>query len=355
MRRNLCRALVLLLPLSTFASPQANSPSQSAAPAPAPRGSDRQITLDVRVTDKSGAPIQGLQQQDFTLLDNNHPQSIASFAAVETAAPTNPPVEVLVAIDAINVPFVTVGFERSQIRSFLVQNGGELAHPLSLLAFSSDGTKVVKDASTDGNAIAAAYDQFQTGLRDITRSQGVYGAQDRFNLSLSSFHSMVSTVAAVPGRKLLIWISAGWPLLSGPRIELSPQTYQQLFDAIVATSSELIQNRVTVYSVDPLGMADSADSQYYTEFVKGVTSPSHTQPGNLALQVLAVQSGGRVINDTNDLSAAIANCVADANSYYALSFNTAPSEHPNEYHSLAVKIDKPGATARTRTGYYAQP
>jgi VWFA-related protein len=349
MRRNFCRFLIFLLPLSTFAS------SQSTSPVPAPRGPDRQITLDVRVTDKSGAPIQGLQQSDFTLLDNNHPASIASFAAVGTATPDNPPVEVLVVIDAINIPFVTVGSERSQVRSFLVQNGGELLHPLSLLAFSSDGTKVVESASTDGNAIAAAYDQFETGLRDITRSQGIYGAQDRFNLSLSSFHSMVSSVAAVPGRKLLIWISAGWPLLSGPRIELSPQTYQQLFNTIVATSALLIQNRVTVYSVDPLGMADSGTSQYYTEFVKGATSPSHTQPGNLALQVLAVQSGGRVINGTNDLADGIASCIADVNSYYVLSFNSVPSEHPNEYHSLAVKIDKPGAIARTRAGYYAQP
>ena len=27
----------------------------------------------------------------------------------------------------------------------------------------------------------------------------------------------------------------------------------------------------------------------------------------------------------------------------------------DEYHTLEVKVDKPGLTARTRTGYYAQP
>jgi hypothetical protein len=28
---------------------------------------------------------------------------------------------------------------------------------------------------------------------------------------------------------------------------------------------------------------------------------------------------------------------------------------PNEYHALEIKLGKPGLTARTRTGYYAQP
>jgi hypothetical protein len=27
----------------------------------------------------------------------------------------------------------------------------------------------------------------------------------------------------------------------------------------------------------------------------------------------------------------------------------------NEYHSLEVKVARPGMTVRTRTGYYAQP
>ena len=50
----------------------------------------------------------------------------------------------------------------------------------------------------------------------------------------------------------------------------------------------------------------------------------------------------------------IAGCVADAKAYYTLSFAAAAADHPNEYHNLQIKIDKPGLTARTRTGYYAQ-
>jgi hypothetical protein len=43
------------------------------------------IYLDVVVTPTSGPPVSGLHQQDFTLLDNNVPQVITSFEAVDGA------------------------------------------------------------------------------------------------------------------------------------------------------------------------------------------------------------------------------------------------------------------------------
>ena len=112
---------------------------------------------------------------------------------------------------------------------------------------------------------------------------------------------------------------------------------------------------LTIYSVDPLGLGDFRRAVYYEEFLKGVSSPSHSMPGNLGLPVLAVQTGGRVLNLTNDITTAVAECVADANSFYVLSFDSPRADKPNEYHSLAITVDKPGITARTRTGYYAQP
>jgi len=77
--------------------------------------------------------------------------------------------------------------------------------------------------------------------------------------------------------------------------------------------------------------------------------------GDLALQVLAAQSGGRVFNSNNDVAGEIATCDADAGAFYVLTFDGLPGDGPNEYHTLAIKIDKPGLTARTRAGYYAQP
>ncbi len=355
--------LFFLLLLPVIAVSGQNTPPPQLKPRPAapevtphPVPSRAQISLNVQVTDKSGAAIRGLQKQDFTLLDDEQPLNILSFDAVDGAAPAAADVEIVLVVDAVNATFQAVTYERNEIRKFLLQNGGKLAHPVSLIIFSDAGTKVQDSSSRDGNALAALYDQYQTGLRSINRSQGFYGATERFDMSLKAITSLAAYEGTRPGRKLMIWISPGWPLLSGPNIELTNKEAQQLFSSIVAASDTLRKADLTVYSVDPLGLADfGTRTSFYQEFVKGVASSKRAVYGDLGLQVLAVQSGGRVLNTTNDLMTAIANCAGDADAFYVLSFEPPPADHADEYHSLRVTVDKPGATARTRTGYYAQP
>lgn len=342
---------------------------QSAAPASARASSaaatslaqaDRHLSLDVVVTDKSGKPVPGLQQQDFTLLDDKQPQKIFSFretdlATDETGNAANAAVQVILLVDAVNTSFHNVSYERQQIEKFLQQDGGRLPLPTSLFVMTDayQGQTVV---TRDGNALVDALNSNQSGLRTIGRSQGFYGAQERIQISLNTLEKFAAHLSTEPGRKLLIWISPGWPLLSSPGIELSVKDEQWLFRNVVNLSTELREAGVTLYSVDPVGVEDagSARSFFYESFLKGVKSANSVQNGNLALQVLAVQSGGRVLNSVNDIAKSLATCAADAKVFYTLSFDSPPADHPDEYHSLQIKIVKPGLTARTRTGYYAQ-
>ncbi len=89
--------------------------------------------------------------------------------------------------------------------------------------------------------------------------------------------------------------------------------------------------------------------------MKGVPSAKSVSPPDLSLQVLATQTGGRVLVNGNDIANQLQSCVDDASAFYVLSFQGATAEQPDQYHAIELKIDKPGLTARTRTGYYAQP
>ncbi len=355
--------VVLVVSLSVASAQNAPTPQlQPRPPEPATQpasGIDRQITLDVQVRDKSGAPVRGLQKQDFTILDDKQPKNILSFQAVDngTGMTADPPVEAVLVVDAVNTSFQAVTFERTELKKFLLQNDGKLAVPASLVIFTDAGPKIQNGSSRDGKALAALYEQYQTGLRFIGRSQGFYGATERFDMSLKTLSQLVGYEGSRPGRKLIIWFSPGWPLLSGPNIELTNKDEQHFFDSIVTTSGAMRQARITLYAIDPLGMTDAGGFRtfYYKEFVKGVSSYKRAQPGNLALQVLAVQSGGLVLNSTNDLAASIADCTSDAEAYYVVTLDSARADHANESHALGVTVDKPGVTARTRTGYYAQP
>ena len=319
----------------------------------------RNMTLDVVVTDKAGKPVGGLEQRDFTLLDNKQTQKIVSFQAVAGgAAAADQPVEVIVLVDAVNTEFTNVSIARKEIERFLQRNGGALAQPVSLLFFSDLGATGTL-SSRDGSAVIADLNQKQLGLRTIGRAQGLYGGLERMQMSLSVLQKFADYKAGMPGRKLLVWISPGWPfLISGmDQVLESQKQKEQLFSTIVAHSDGLRRARVTLYNIDPFGTADAGSLRTtdYKQFLKGVKKATQADIGNLALQVLATQSGGQVLNSSNDLAGEIATCAADANSYYVLSFEGLPGDGPNEYHALEIKLDKPGLTARTRSGYYAQP
>jgi VWFA-related protein len=353
----LLAAVLALYPLASLVeAPRVYARANSAA-VPGPAAAQRQITLDVRVTDKSGVAIPDLQQSDFSLLEDNKPHDITSFQAVgggenKSAAP---PIEIILVVDAVNTPVQNVASERPQIHKFLTTEGGSLAHPLTLIAFTGSGTKIVSSGSTDGNEIAASYDRFQTGLRDFNTGQGVYGDAERLNLSVNTFDAIAKSIGSLPGRKLLVWLSPGWPLLARQGRSLTTAVEEEFFNNIVKTSGELISGRITVYTVDPMGLEDASSIDFFRQYEKGIGSASNAEPADLGLQVITVQSGGLFLHPSNDIDAALSSSVLDANAYYVLSFDAAESKKPNEYRSIEVSVDKPDTVVRTRTGYYAQP
>ena len=311
------------------------------------------IYLDVVVTPKSGPPVSGLQQQDFTLIDNKTPRPLSSFQAL---GGNDAPIEIILLIDAVNIGYNQMSYARDEIDKFLSANGGHLAYPTALAIFTETGTQIQEGFSTDGKALSASLEQYVIGLRSVGRSAGFYGADERFGLSLKTMHQLAVREAARPGRKFILWVSPGWPVLSGPGVLVSSTQQQQLFADIVELSHLFEQGRITLYSIDPLGTADfGGRALYWQAFTKGVSKPSQVQIGNLALEVLATQSGGLALNTNNDVASLLQRCMTDGSAYYELSFDPPIGDQPHEYHRLEVKVDKPGMTARTRQGYYSQP
>ncbi len=340
--------LVLLVPLlyTPAALAQQDSPRT-----PPPNG---RLYLDVVVTPKSGPPVSALQQQDFTLLDNKAPQAITSFEAL---GGSQAPIEVLLLIDAVNTAYENVAFERDQIAKFLRADAGHLAYPTTLAVFTDSGTQVQEGFTTDGNALIASLDKYTVGLRTIRRSTGFYGAAERFQLSIDALRDLAAHEGPLPGRKVILWVSPGWPLLSGPGIDasLDLKQRQQIFANIVSLSTQLLQARITLYSIDPLGTADiGSRTFYYKDFLKGVSKPSQAEPANLGLEVLATQTGGLALSSSNDVAVLLQKCLADTQAYYAISFDPPLADQPDEYHHLEIRVAKPGLTARTRQGYYTQ-
>ena len=339
-------ATLLLLFTSTILSAQR-------ADTPAASGSNI-LTLDVVVKpgDK-GAPVTGLSQSSFSILDNGAPQPIRSFRAVSGQPEA---VKVLVVLDAVNLGFDRMAYERQELDRFLHANDGRLTSPTSLAILTDTGTQIQPSYTTDGNALSQLLDKQVIGLRDIRRSAGFYGAEERLQISLKALDQLVSHEAGEPGRKFIIWVTPGWPLLSGPGVELSNKDQQQLFNEVVAYSNALRRANITMYVVDPIGAGESVGRAfYYEEYLKGIKKPSEAYPADLGAQVLSVQSGGLYLAGNNDIGAQLKQCFDDAKAYYEIGIQPAPADAPNQYHSLSVRVAEPDLVARTRQGYYAQP
>jgi VWFA-related protein len=312
----------------------------------------RTVNLDVVVTDKHGKPVTGLQQKDFALLDDKLPQSITSFHAY---AGQEAPVQAILLIDDVNTDYTVISQERIEIDRFLRSNGGALAQPMALGVLTDKGVQLQGGYSRDGNLLAAALDKFTIGLRELGRSGGIEGANQRFQESLDAMKTLATYTATRPGRKVVLWVSPGWPLLSGPAIELTEKQQQWVFDTAAAFSAQLRESQTTIYSVNPLGTNESvANVFYYQQYVNGLKKPSQANMANLALQVFATQTGGLVVN-SNDISELLAQCMDEAGAYYRISFEPPAAEHRDVYHALKVTVARPDLTARTSTGYYAEP
>lgn len=312
--------------------------------------------LDVVVTAKSGVPEQGLQQQDFALSDNKVKQTISSFQAVDGR---QAPADVIIVIDAVNASYSTVSFEREQIDKVLRADQGKLVHPISLAVLTDTGLQIVEGFSNDGNALSAGLDQYANGIRNFRSSGGVTEAFQVFQISLEGLQDLVDRESdrspADPTRKVVIWLSPGWPLLSSPIIELDAKQQESFFSQIIDFSNRFWQGNVTLYSIDPSGTSSPAHVSFWRNFLKGVSKPNQVELGDLALEVLATQSGGIALFASNDVAAQLQKCLADLGSYYELSFDPPRGDKPNEYHQLEIHMNKPGLSAHTRQGYYSQP
>jgi len=344
------RGVALMAGLGVGVAGWAQAPLVAKGAAPANAG---QVRLDVTVVGKDGLPVTGLTAQEFTLKDNKSGAPITSFKAVGAG---QAPVEVILLIDAVNIPFSTVSYVRIQVEKYLRADEGRLAQPTAIGVLTDNGVEIQKGFTRDGNGLAEDLEKKEIGLRTLGRGTGFWGADERMRISLKAIHDLGAYGGTLPGRRVVVWISPGWPLLSGPEVDLSGKQEQVIFNDIVSMSTDLRQARVTIYNINPLGASENMlRSQYYTEFLKGVSKPSQVQLGDLGLQVLAVQSGGLVLVGSTDVTGLLKRCVAETAAWYEIGFAMAAEDKPYEYHHVVVEVDKPGVAVRTRDGYYERP
>lgn len=333
----------------------------SAAPAfaqkpaqPAPAAQNPPILLYVQVSDKAGRPVTGLQQSDFTVLDDRKPAPITLFRPLSGSQPNA--AQIMLLIDDVNPDFNEVTYARQQIAKFLRSYGAHLPAPVSVSVLTDTSITPLLQPLTDGTRLAAELEQTQAHLRPVPQAAD-WGAQERWQESMEALERITITRARHPGRTILVWISPGWDIFTPAGMMITDPEQAWFMRMIVGLSNGLRAGRVTLDSVDPIGPQDGANQRavVWEGYRKPVKKQTDAYPSDLSLQVLATQSGGQVLYAGNDVAQELSQCAEDAAHFYAIRFNGQSSDKPDTWHDLEVKVDRPGVVVRTNQGYYAQP
>ena len=320
----------------------------------------RVVNVEVSATDSSGHPIQGLTAADFQLLVDKQEAPIEYFTEVfdgkEVAArqgdlPPTPPARVgtsyLIFIDNS----FSVDAQRNRVLSRLEQDlrlGPE--DRVAIVLFDQRPT-LLSGWTGDIRRVRKILDQVQTRSCSFGNSS-VRAAQVAASVAMRGLPTL-------PGRKLFLLISGGWPRLTAHSEiapgELSPFISQvpleKLFEPVGDTANLL---GYTLYFLEVPG----SGGDWYA-------GPSHWKrptgrfslvdlPDNLDsydnLWQLARRTGGTVIG-YSPKSSLLTKIEQESHSYYSLAFSP-DWQIDGRRHRIQVKARKRGIHVQSRDGYF---
>jgi VWFA-related protein len=368
----------------------------------------RIINIDVVVTDRKGNPIPGLKKEDFQLFENGVPKPISNFYEVErepkvaTAVTTQtapaPKREeiaesskrrIIFYIDNLSLaPFnrnrvfkdmkefaktamrpgdeaMIATFNRSmKVRTPFTRDPQLIQQTLDIIAGDSamgisnrssrhDVEGRIRDAQNYDEALAAARTYAQEVNHDL-------------RTSVDSLNALMSTLAGVEGKKVLVLTTEGFPMSPGREMfyqveetgrEKGWQSQSTLLEGMEFESGNLIQsiarsanaNGITMYAIHAGGLGaqlegTSAERQQATSISVTQAAISNSTE---SMQTIAEMTGGLASINTNNFAMAFKNIERDLDAYYSLGYRGGTARVDRQ-RSIAVRVNNKNYVVRNR-------
>jgi VWFA-related protein len=167
----------------------------------------------------------------------------------------------------------------------------------------------------------------------------------RLNLTLAALERALGALEGNRGRKALVLVSEGFVL--DPNLDG--------FKRVVETAR---RSNVALYFVDTRGL-EGLSSTFGAQLA---APPDPTDYGALyadtsqdaeGSEMLAVDTGGFAVRNTNDLSRGIERIARESESYYLIGYTPPPGPRDGRFRRIEVKVRARGVVVRARKGYYA--
>jgi VWFA-related protein len=327
----------------------------------------RLVVLDVRVVDRKGHFVGGLDRTQFEVIEGKTPQTIRNFEGPEAhvqaaeAAPVNStadlkkmgdiPVNVLV-IDELNTAFSDTARARDALLHFLEHQPATLPVPTLFLGVGNSRLSVLHDFTQNRDALLASLNSHQTDVDLIALSNvmsgGTMRAQQGFAKTLGALAQVASSLRGIPGHKNVIWVGTGFDQ-AYDLTQATDSDAQDIADTLKLVTQRMMDSRISLSTLDPVGV----DASGQGEDLDAEGSILLNLVQDASFDNLAETTGGTVIHGRNDLERLIAQDAADVKDYYTLTYvPVSASNDPQEFRQIRVVMRDPNLRAITRTGYY---
>jgi VWFA-related protein len=376
------------------------------------------VNIDVYVTDKKGNRITGLTVDDFELYEDKKLVPITNFSEVRegqrVGAPEEEKIEELpvqrtlpgafvaeevpedqrlylvVYVDNFNIRPLNRNRILGELRRFLLE---KLNPADQVMVISYDRTLHVRQPFTADVRLAAkatmelemltgsavqrdserrrALDQiedadtpFEAQIYARTYAQSV---ENDLTFTLRALKEIVSSLAGLPGRKALLYVSDGIPMVAGQDLYMAiDQKFTRESTSLMESlnfdfsrkyqelSSVANANRVTFYTLDAQGLqvASNVSAEERGREVGFYADRDRQVNLQTPLRFLADTTGGRAIINTNAVFPGLERVADDFRTYYSLGYT--PAHYGDgRYYSLEVKLSekRKGLVLRHREGY----
>jgi len=378
------------------------------------------VLVPVVVT-KSGKHVSALQRVAFRIEENGQVRPVSVFEEVNaeklTVSHSDAKVEGYsnflpgqdqtwrftgVVLDMINTPWMRQSDAKRQLTEFLSRSASR-QEPMAVFGLNGSGLHQLHPFTTDTKVLVEALQKLKLELsseeatqppeaftvdpseeqqvadetqlmsdfmQDLSDTISANYQRMAIRTTLVGMRQLAHALEIIPGRKALIWASAGFPFMID-----DPSSFARQGDEMQAAYQEvwraLNSANIAVYPVDLSAMdfstrnlpsANTGVSSKQINNIRGMNGLKSamqlpydkSMQRQLTLHSFADATGGRACITVEELNKCFSEAVDDSRAYYLLGYYLGNDTQPG-WRKLKVKVAGEGMHTRYRSGFYVAP